>query len=500
MRRNSIALLAASVLLALGGVSSAQTFILFESQPGDWVGGGTSTTFTTVTAPPTNDAALVSLNAGGYSFYLEAASGALVPGMYEGATRWPFNNAGVPGLSVFGNGRGCNTLTGRFVVHEIARDAGGALIRLAADLEQHCEGGIPALFAFIRFNSAVPIADTDADGVRDLQDNCPTTANADQVDTDADGIGNACDPVQGATFVYLDSKPGDYIGLGRTWLFTPSQGGPITAFAGGTGFVELTAGGFYYDFEARETQSLVVGTYEGATRYPFNGPSEPGLSVFGNGRGCNQVFGRFQVLEIARKPDGKLKNLAIDFEQHCEGPSAPPLYGVIRYNSEIAGAGDFDTDRDGVVNPADNCPAAANADQADADGDRLGDACDPYPRSADNLGTCLADVESLGQTLADQAAQIDALEAENAELRAQVSDSDGDGVIDAADDCAETPPGQPVNDDGCTKTQFCNAIPLGSALSILRCYGASFDSEPRSCKVSLASVSARSIRLQCVPR
>lgn len=36
-------------------------------------------------------------------------------------------------------------------------------------------------------------ADGDADGHSDTTDNCPSAANADQVDTDSDGSGNACD-------------------------------------------------------------------------------------------------------------------------------------------------------------------------------------------------------------------------------------------------------------------------------------------------------------------
>jgi hypothetical protein len=36
-----------------------------------------------------------------------------------------------------------------------------------------------------------------------------------------------------------------------------------------------------------------------------------------------------------------------------------------------------DSDGDGVLDDADNCPGEANADQADADGDGQGDACDP---------------------------------------------------------------------------------------------------------------------------
>ncbi|MCZ6599276.1 MAG: thrombospondin type 3 repeat-containing protein, partial [Acidobacteria bacterium] len=36
--------------------------------------------------------------------------------------------------------------------------------------------------------------DTDWDGYQDLTDNCPTIANPSQIDTDLDGIGDACAP------------------------------------------------------------------------------------------------------------------------------------------------------------------------------------------------------------------------------------------------------------------------------------------------------------------
>lgn len=43
------------------------------------------------------------------------------------------------------------------------------------------------------------LADTDADGISDIADNCPTVANPSQGDVDRDGLGDACDPVDNRT-------------------------------------------------------------------------------------------------------------------------------------------------------------------------------------------------------------------------------------------------------------------------------------------------------------
>jgi hypothetical protein len=63
----------------------------------------------------------------------------LVVGVYENAQRWPFQAPTHPGLDVSGDGRGCNTVSGRFQVEELTATS------LTATFEHHCEGGSAAL-------------------------------------------------------------------------------------------------------------------------------------------------------------------------------------------------------------------------------------------------------------------------------------------------------------------------------------------------------------------
>ena len=92
---------------------------------------------------------------------------------------------------------------------------------------------------------------------------------------------------------------------------------------------------FYVDFAALYDDPLQVMTYKNALRYPFNGQSHPGLAFNGDGRGCNQVSGKFKVLEIEVDANGNIQKFAADFEHHCEKLERA-VYGSVRYNSDIS--------------------------------------------------------------------------------------------------------------------------------------------------------------------
>lgn len=74
----------------------------------------------------------------------------LAEGVYEMAERWPFQSAERPGMSISGDGRGCNTLTGRFQVHEHVRDDSG-VVNATVTFEQHCEGGEAMLSGCVHY-------------------------------------------------------------------------------------------------------------------------------------------------------------------------------------------------------------------------------------------------------------------------------------------------------------------------------------------------------------
>jgi Thrombospondin type 3 repeat/PKD domain/Cadherin-like domain len=160
---------------------------------------------------------------------------------------------------------------------------------------------------------------------------------------------------------------------------------------------------------ATVTISLPGAVSKSPSSFLFTACGNPGAKTVTYG---SSTAGNYFInVSISGGKPGSLYNDQADFTLHV---NAPPV---------------IDTDGDGVPDSTDNCPGAANADQADADGDGLGDACDPdtdgdgVANASDNCPS----VPNAGQVDTDGDGLGDACD--------PLTDSDGDGMEDGADNC-----------------------------------------------------------------
>ena len=150
----------------------------------------------------------------------------------------------------------------------------------------------------------------------------------------------------GDSVFYFKSSAGDYIGGGQEVVITPEYPADFSINTSYQNSVSISVFSpydlpysqrqwWFLNFAAPNRVPLSVGGYEDAARFPFQNFDQAGLSLSGNGRGCNRLSGRFDILEIEYDSTGlNIIKFAADFEQSCE-TFMPPLYGSIRINSDI---------------------------------------------------------------------------------------------------------------------------------------------------------------------
>lgn len=308
-----------------GVVPEGRTSVYLESRSGDYIGQGGTYRYTLDDAKIgiTHNSGVVSVGIDGNEWWHADFSGPddmtyLQPGYYGDLQRYPFHNPVKGGLAWGGEGRGCNELVGWFVVDDI-QFSSGAMTRLALRFEQRCEGSsAPPLYGQVRYEQG----DTGTPGN-------PRPPPADLWDAPSGSTPDA------ATYIYLESTSGDYIGAGGTYVYTPANA--QLGFEYSAGYVRVNVNGdewWHADFAGPEGSArLERGYYGDLRRYPFHNPMMGGLDWSGDGRGCNELYGWFIVDDIVIEV-GKLISLTLRFGQHCESPGAPPLHGKIRYNAD----------------------------------------------------------------------------------------------------------------------------------------------------------------------
>ena len=383
---------------------AGQTSLTMNSQAGDFIGQGKTYNFTptnsTITSGILRDGVIISgveihVTAPGESWTLDFAApspGWLVPGTYTGATRYPFQAAGVPGLDVSGDGRGANTLTGQFTVNQAVFDASGNLVSFAASFVQYGDGSTAALTGQVDFNftnnlpNGVLANDTDTNPGASLTailvsppshgtlafhadgsftytpaagfggtDSFTYKANDGRLDSNVATVTLTPDqpPVAhddayalaenslltagaGPTFVTMNSQPGDYIGQGQPYDYTPANS-TITASAFSNAVqISVSQPGVSWtlDFQAPYSGRLMPGIYTGATRYPSQTTGVPGLEISGEGRGSNTLTGQFTVTQAVYDTAGNLVSFAASFVQYSDGSTAA-LTGQVDYKSTM---------------------------------------------------------------------------------------------------------------------------------------------------------------------
>ena len=183
------------------------------------------------------------------------------------------------------------------------------------------EGGAPC---------ATQGGDSDGDGICDNQDNCDFTPNLDQADNDSDGIGNLCDDTPDGG----DSSDGDCNDIS-----------PV----GGVGIITIS-----------------------------NIPTEARIDITGPSTG----FAPQIVCDGNCNPTEVVPNL-MEGTYNIQSQTFTPAFCFastsVLVGNDVCATQGGDSDGDGVCDNEDNCVAIANPDQADTDGDGIGNVCDDTP-------------------------------------------------------------------------------------------------------------------------
>lgn len=381
--------------MLMGGFAHADSYISLKSDQGEYIGSGQEHELTGDFDISLASNKIYITHTSGFNFTFSPSDDAVLKqGAYLSAERVPFKGPLNPGIEVGSSGRGCNTISGEFYIYEMEYEDNNQV--LAMDFVQYCDSTSLKLTGSIRLNSEIqtpypflfPVISSDSseivEGERFTLSGEASIANtseierflweyvsgpqvnivsSDTVNTEVEvldivelggeplvikltvnddlnqsesveysvNIKSKSDP---QTYFTMNSETGDYIGKGSDWYYDLANS-TITASKNYSQGVTVSISGSEYwtaNFAAPDDVTLDVGEYSDATRYPFQDAGVAGLSISGNGAGCNQNYGKFTVSKLLWENE-QPKMFKASFEQYCESLSAPLLSGEIAFNA-----------------------------------------------------------------------------------------------------------------------------------------------------------------------
>ncbi|SVA03638.1 uncharacterized protein METZ01_LOCUS56492, partial [marine metagenome] len=252
-------------------------------------------------------------------------------------------------------------------------------------------------------------ADADGDGIEDDSDNCASVANADQLDTDSDGLGNACD----------DDDDGDGVEDDSDNCASVANANQLDTDSDGLG-------------NSCDNDDDGDGVADTTDAFPLDSAETTDTDGDGTGNNEDTDDDGDTILDTA----DVFPLISIGDETDTDADGAPNTCDT----SCLATGMTADTDDDGdtILDTADVFPLISIGDETDTDADGAPNTCDASCLAAGMT----ADTDDDGDGIADttDAFPLDASEQ---------SDSDGDGTGDNADvfplDATET---LDTDDDG----------------------------------------------------
>ncbi len=277
----------------------------------------------------------------------------------------------------------------------------------------------------------LPPADNDGDGILNDVDNCPAIANPGQWNKDGDEFGNECDnDIDGDGFTNEEeiaagtkpwdptSKPGgDINDIDGDGILNNVDNCPAIANPGQWNKDGDEFGNKCDDDIDGDTFSNAIERAEGTKVWdPLSFPVGS-TATDRDGDGIDNEDDNCPVDKNAGQWDKDNDGLGNECDDDIDGDgfsNAAEIAAGTKPWDPTSNPGQnpiIDTDKDGIEDKDDNCPTKSNADQADANGNGVGDVCEPVViQPADSpvayYGELMAEGNQILGSITNQPAQV----------------------------------------------------------------------------------------------